>query len=108
MKIYPSNMNHLRFTKPTNQEIQQKYNFPCSITVLNQDNNIAEMYYYDSEGNKFPIINTSNITQIGDVTYISDVQFTSQSITMTNVPSRKGNLSKCSIYRDGEILKIVI
>ena len=54
MKIYPSNMNHLRFTKPTNQEIQEQYYFPCSITVLNQALSTAEVFYYDGEGNEFP------------------------------------------------------
>lgn len=54
MKIYPSNMNHLRFTKPTNQEIQEQYYFPCSITVLNQSLYTAEVFYYDGEGNEFP------------------------------------------------------
>jgi lysophospholipase L1-like esterase len=54
MKIYPSNLNHIRFTKPTNEEIQQKYNFPCSITVLNQSLSTAEVFYYDGEGNEFP------------------------------------------------------
>ncbi len=54
MKIYPSNLNHIRYTKPTNEEIQQKYNFPCSITVLNQALSTAELFYYDGEGNEFP------------------------------------------------------
>lgn len=54
MKIYPSNLNHIRYTKPTNEEIQQKYNFPCSITVLNQALSTAEVFYYDGEGNEFP------------------------------------------------------
>ena len=54
MKIYPSNMNHLRFTKPTNEEIQDQYYFPCSITVLNQALSTAEVFYYDGEGNEFP------------------------------------------------------
>lgn len=54
MKIYPSNLNHIRFTKPTNEEIQQEYNFPCSITVLNQALSTAEVFYYDGEGNEFP------------------------------------------------------
>ena len=54
MKIYPSNLNHIRYTKPTNEEILQKYNFPCSITVLNQALSTAEVFYYDGEGNEFP------------------------------------------------------
>lgn len=54
MKIYPSNLNHIRYTKPTNEEIQQKYNFPCSITVFNQALSTAEVFYYDGEGNEFP------------------------------------------------------
>lgn len=54
MKIYPSNLNHIRFTKPTNEEIQQEYNFPCSITVLNKALSTAELFYFDGEGNEFP------------------------------------------------------
>lgn len=54
MKIYPSNLNHIRYTKPTIEEILQKYNFPCSITVLNQALSTAEVFYYDGEGNEFP------------------------------------------------------
>lgn len=50
MKIYPSNMNHLRYTKPTAQEIQEQYYFPCSITVLNLTTKIAEVFYYDGDG----------------------------------------------------------
>lgn len=55
MKIYPSNMNHLRYTKPTAQEIQEQYYFPCSITVLNLTTKISEVFYYDGEGKEFSL-----------------------------------------------------
>lgn len=55
MKIYPSNMNHLRYTKPSNEEILEQYNFPCSITVLNQTTSDAEVFYYDGDGIEFSL-----------------------------------------------------
>lgn len=91
MKIYPSNMNHLRFTKPTNQEIQEQYFFPCSITVLNQSLQTAELFYYDGEGNEFPQ---------GRLDIPSDYLFQKALIKTDTAPTTKGlyPLSETGVY----------
>ena len=91
MKIYPSNLNHIRFTKPTNEEIQQEYNFPCSITVLNQALSTAEVFYYDEEGNEFPQ---------GRFNIPSDYLFQKALLKTDTAPTTKGlyPLSETGIY----------
>ena len=91
MKIYPSNLNHIRFTKPTNEEIQQEYNFPCSITVLNQALSTAEVFYYDGEGNEFPQ---------GRFDIPSDYLFQKALLKTDTAPTTKGlyPLSETGVY----------
>lgn len=91
MKIYPSNLNHIRYTKPTNEEIQQEYNFPCSITVLNQALSTAELFYYDGEGNEFPQ---------GRFNIPSDYLFQKALLKTDTAPTTKGlyPLSETGIY----------